>query len=286
MNPERHITFTCRDGLSLFCRDLNPELSDTTPILCLPGLTRNSKDFLPLSRHYQNHRFLCPDFRGRGLSQWDTDPSRYHPLTYVEDMWELLTYLDIHKVILLGASLGGLMAMIMANTHPNAVSGIILNDIGPHVNPEGHARVKGYVGLLPAVADWPGAVRQAKEVYEIALPDLDEEAWLSFTQRQYREDENGVPRLEYDPAIGTALRDMGGVPPALWSFFESLQEVPILTLRGAISDILSPDTFDKMAQVKPNLTRAIIPNRGHVPLLDEPESLLALDGFLASLIDH
>jgi len=281
--PERHITFPCRDGLSLFCRDFGPQSSDATPVLCLPGLTRNSKDFIALAKHHGNtRRFLCPDFRGRGLSEWDTDYTRYHPRTYVEDMWELLALLGIKKVIIIGTSLGGLMAMIMANTRPEMVSGIVLNDIGSELDPKGHVRVKAYVGLLPGVNDWMETVRQAKEVYEIALPDLDDEAWLRFTKRQYREDENGIPRLEYDSAIGNALREVGGVPPDLWALFEGLSEIPTLALRGAISDILSPETFHKMAEIKPDLLCAIIPNRGHAPLLDEPESLSAIDGFLAT----
>nr|VFK49000.1 MAG: Pimeloyl-ACP methyl ester carboxylesterase [Candidatus Kentron sp. TC]VFK61869.1 MAG: Pimeloyl-ACP methyl ester carboxylesterase [Candidatus Kentron sp. TC] len=280
--PERRITFTCRDGLSLFCRDFGPQSSDAAPVLCLPGLTRNSKDFIALSQRYEDtRRFLCPDLRGRGLSQPETDYTRYYPPTYVEDMWELLALVGIEKVTIIGTSLGGLMAMIMANIRPEAVSGVVLNDVGPEVNHEGLRRVYEYVGLLPEVGDWAEAVRQVKEIYEIGLPDLDDDAWLELTKRQYREDENGVPRLEYDPNIGKALREMGGVPIDLWALFEGLREIPTLALRGAISDILSQETFDKMAQVKPDLARATIPHRGHVPLLDEPESIAAIDGFLA-----
>nr|VFJ62269.1 MAG: Pimeloyl-ACP methyl ester carboxylesterase [Candidatus Kentron sp. FW] len=278
---QRQIIFTCRDGLSLFCRDLGPR-SSTPPILCLPGLTRNSKDFIALAeRHGDTHRFLCPDLRGRGLSEWDPDYTRYRPTTYVEDIWELLAFLEVEKFLIIGTSLGGLMAMIMANTRPEMVSGIVLNDIGPDVDPGGHARVAGYVGLLPKVNDWDQAVRQAKEVYEIALPDLDDDTWLRFTERQYREDEDCILQLEYDPNIGLALRDAGGVPPDLWALFAGLKDLPVLALRGAISDILSQETFDKMAEIKPDLLRVTIPNRGHVPLLDEPQSLAAVDGFLA-----
>nr|VFK22518.1 MAG: Pimeloyl-ACP methyl ester carboxylesterase [Candidatus Kentron sp. LFY] len=280
--PERRITFTCRDGLSLFCRDLGPQSPDTTPVLCLPGLTRNSKDFIPLAQRHGNiRRFLCPDLRGRGLSEPDSDYIRYYPLTYVEDMWELLAHLGIPKVVIIGTSLGGLMAMIMANARPEAISGIVLNDVGPDVNHEGLRRVYEYVGLLPKVNDWAEAVRQTREVYEIALPDLDEKTWLEFTRRQYREDENGIPRLEYDHAIGTALREMGGVPMDLWALFEGLRDHPVVALRGIISDILTQETFDKMAEVKPDLVRVTVSNRGHVPLLDEPESTAVIDAFLA-----
>nr|VFK22928.1 MAG: Pimeloyl-ACP methyl ester carboxylesterase [Candidatus Kentron sp. LPFa]VFK35393.1 MAG: Pimeloyl-ACP methyl ester carboxylesterase [Candidatus Kentron sp. LPFa] len=280
--PERQITFTCRDGLSLFCRDFGPQSSNATPVLCLPGLTRNSKDFIALAQHHgATRRFLCPDLRGRGLSQPETDYTRYYPPTYVEDMWELLALVGIEKVTIVGTSLGGLMAMIMASVRPNAVSDVVLNDVGPEVNHEGLRRVYEYVSRLPEVNDWAEAVRQVKEIYEIGLPNLDDEGWLQLTRRQYREDENGVPRLEYDPAIGKALREMGGVPIDLWALFEGLREIPTLALRGAISDILSLETFDKMAEVKPDILRATIPNRGHVPLLDEAASISAIDGFLA-----
>nr|VFJ48067.1 MAG: Pimeloyl-ACP methyl ester carboxylesterase [Candidatus Kentron sp. DK] len=283
---EEHLIFTCRDGLSLFCRDFHddsPAFRDRekTPVLCLPGLTRNSKDFIPLARrHGGRRRFVCPDFRGRGLSAWDPDPTRYHPTTYVEDMWELLARLDIPRVVIIGTSLGGLMAMLMANLRSEAVAGIVLNDIGPEVNPLGLARVSGYVGRLSDVKDWDEATRQVREVYEIALPDLDEDAWREYTGWQYREDGTGVPRLEYDPALGDTLRDRGGVPPDLWPLFEGLRGVPVLALRGTLSDILSQETFDRMRAVKPDTRAVLVPDRGHVPILNEPVCIRAMDAFL------
>ena len=280
----RELSFTCRDGLRLFCRDFGPLDSPAAPVLCLPGLTRNSKDFVEVAERYgTNRRFLCPDLRGRGRSDRDPDYTRYQPLTYTQDMWELLASAGVARVVVIGTSLGGLMAMIMAHARPEAVAGVVLNDVGPEVVPEGLARVSGYVGWLPEVEDWAGALAQSKEVYEIALPNLSDEEWLRFTERQYREDENGVPRLEYDPKIGEALRDVGGIPVDPWELFKAMRSLPVVALRGAISDILSAETFDAMAAVKPDLVRVTIPDRGHVPLLDEPECIAALDDFLQSV---
>jgi len=277
--PERNVTFTCRDGLSLFCRDFGPLSSEKLPVLCLPGLTRNSKDFISPAQHYGHTRhFICPDFRGRGQSDWDSDFTRYYPTTYVEDMWELLAFLEIRQVAIIGTSLGGLMAMIMASSRPEMVSGVVLNDIGPEVDAKGHSRVSAYVGRLPPVKDWTEAVWQAKEVYQIALPDLNDEEWLRFTKRQYRQEKDRI-HLEYDPKIGKALREVGGVPADPWVLFEAFRELPLLVLHGAISDILSRETVDKMARRKPDMMHATIPNRGHVPLLDEPECISAMDRF-------
>lgn len=282
-NQKKQVVLTCRDGLSLFCRYFHHPSSEKTPVLCLPGLTRNSKDFVDLARRHGDTRsFICPDLRGRGMSDRDTEWARYHPGTYVEDMWELLDFLEIGRVTIIGTSLGGLMAMIMANVRPEAVAGIILNDVGPEVNPKGISRVMEYVGLLPGVADWDEAVAQVREVYGAALPGLDEKAWMAYTKCQYREDGNGVPRIEYDPNIGDALRHMGGVPADLWILFRNLKEgLPVLALRGALSDILSREAFDKMAAARPDLARVTVSNRGHVPILDEPECASAIDDFLA-----
>lgn len=282
--PCREAYFTCRDHLSLFYREFGDPRSDATAMLCLPGLTRNSKDFIDLAQRVAGQRrVICPDLRGRGRSEPDPDYRRYHPATYVADVWELLERLGLYSVIVIGTSLGGLMAMMMAAARPQAVAGVVLNDIGPEVAPAGLARISAYVGNLPQPRDWWEAVAQAREVYELALPDLSDRQWLTFTRRQYSEDKQGTIRLDYDPRIGDALREVGGTPGEPWTLFRALAEVPALALRGELSDILSEETFARMAREKPDLAGISIPNRGHVPLLNEPRCIAAIDTFLAGL---
>jgi pimeloyl-ACP methyl ester carboxylesterase len=283
-DAHRDARYISRDGLSLYYRDFGDPSSTATALLCLPGLTRNSKDFVALAKRYApGRRVLCPDLRGRGLSDYDPQYRNYRPATFVEDVWELLAHAGVERCMVIGTSLGGLMAMIMAHARPDAVAGVVLNDVGPEVDPVGLARLCVYVGHLPPVQSWEEAVAQSRLVYELALPDLGDREWLGFTRRQYREDRDGRIILEYDPRIGDALRQVGGVPQDPWVLFESLRDVPTLVTRGEISDVLSQATFDRMAERNPDLKRVLVSRRGHVPLLDEPDVVANLDAFVNRL---
>lgn len=280
-----HLTkhYSSDDGLELFCRDF-PCDSTRAPVVCLPGLTRNSRDFEDFNPRIATvRRVLSPDFRGRGYSSWDPNWRNYHPATYVNDVWTLMHEMGIDRSILVGTSLGGLVAMIMAAQHPERVVAIVLNDVGPEVAAEGLARISQYSGKLPPVSNWREAREQAREVYGIAWRDLDEDYWDRLARRGYRERGSGKPRLDMDPNIGRALREIGPGTDDLWQVFAALDEIPVLVLRGAMSDILSDDILTEMKTRKLDLHVAVIPNRGHVPLLDEPESLTAVDRFLAEL---
>ena len=278
--PYREGEYQSRNGLVLFYRDFGRADSSRCTLLCLPGLTRNSKDFIDLAERYGNRRrVLCPDLRGRGRSDYDPNLENYHPNTYVADIWDLLEVTHTDRVVPIGTSLGGLIAMLIAASRPHAVAGVVLNDVGPEVDMTGLERICGYVGNLPPVHDWEEAVTQCKQVYEMALPHLGEQEWLEFTQRQYRE-QDGQIFLEYDPAIGEALRNVGGVPLDPWDLFRAMENIPTLATRGELSDILSQATFDQMQEVKPDLVRVLVRHRGHVPLLNEPDCIAALDAFL------
>ncbi|MGC1952486.1 MAG: alpha/beta hydrolase [Gammaproteobacteria bacterium] len=281
---QRHGTYQSRDQRRLFYREFGDPGAEHLPVLCLPGFTRNSKDFVELAmRLSEQRRVLCPDLRGRGQSDYDSDLERYHPQIYSEDIWELLAVTGVQRVVVIGTSLGGLLAMMMAATRPEAVAGVVLNDVGPEIAPQGLARISEYIGRLPQVRTWPEALAQSKAVYELALPNLTDTEWEQFTKRQYAEDVYGVVRREYDCKLGDALRRLGRVSGDAWELFVALKEVPTLAFRGAISDILSPSVFDKMALVKADLMRVVVPNRGHVPLLNEPECRVAFERFFANL---
>ncbi|HKU14404.1 MAG TPA: alpha/beta hydrolase [Steroidobacteraceae bacterium] len=278
--------FSSRDGLQLHYRDY-AGAADKAPVLCLHGLTRNCRDFAALAGHIAPaRRVIVPDQRGRGRSQYDPTWLNYHPGTYVEDMWTLLREVSVERVIVVGTSLGGLMAMLMAATRPQALAGVVLNDIGPEIDPVGVARIQAYAGRLPPVRTWDDAAAQMKLTFGVAFPEYQEHKWREFARNSFDEGADGVPRLAADPKIGDAVRSIP-VPPnvtqAMWLAFGQLRNVPALALRGAHSDLLSAATFERMQQEVPGLVAVTVANRGHAPQLDEPDSLRAIDAFLASL---
>jgi pimeloyl-ACP methyl ester carboxylesterase len=274
--------FESADGLRLYYRDYAPEAPGRLPVLCLPGLTRNSRDFEHVAlRLRRERRVLCADLRGRGRSQHDPNWHNYQPGTYLGDLGRLLDHAGVERCIFFGTSLGGILTMLTAATQPQRVAAAILNDIGPEVDPAGLARIASYVGRYPPARTWPEAVATVRSTYEIALPDLTDEQWADYARRSYS-DVDGVPRLDMDPNIGEAVRAApAAAAPDLWSVFAALASVPTLVLRGASSDILSSATLERMQAAKPDLARVEVPNRGHVPLLDEPEAVAAIDAFLA-----
>lgn len=276
-------TCTGNDGLELFYRDFAGP-SDRVPVVCLPGLTRNSRDFEELNPHLaKTRRVLSPDLRGRGFSARDPDWRNYHPMQYVDDIWKLLDDNGIERVALIGTSLGGLMSMIMGAQMPERIVGMVLNDIGPEIDPTGLARISAYAGKLADVSSWEEARAQAKEVYGSAWLDLDDATWEKIARRGYREITPGKPETDVDANVGRALIEVGATGPDPWDVFNATTSIPTLLLRGALSDILAPATVRKMQDAHPDLVFVEVPNRGHVPLLDEQESLDAIDQFLEQL---
>ena len=276
--------FTSADGLRLHYRDYPAAESGRLPVLCLPGLTRNCRDFESSALRIQGtRRVLSADLRGRGRSQYDPNYLNYHPGTYVGDLALLLADAGVGKVILFGTSLGGILSMLIAAGTPQVPAGVILNDIGPEVAPEGLQRIASYVGRHAPVRNWAEAAAQMRSMYGVAMPDASDADWLAFAQRSYTE-VNGVPVLDVDPGVGEAVRAApAGAAPDLWPLYAALKPVPTLAIRGELSDVLSVATFDRMQREKPDLRRLTVARRGHPPLLDEPECVTAIDGFLAEL---
>ena len=279
--------YVSQDGLRLHYRDYPGSIA-RPPVVCLPGLTRNCRDFDAIAGYLSpRFRVIALDFRGRGLSDYDPEWQNYQPPTYVHDVVTLLGELEVDEVICLGTSLGGLVATILAGLHPARVNRVIFNDVGPEVAPEGLARIMGYVGLAAPVTSWEEAAEQAQAIYGSALPDLGDGDWLAFARLGYREDESGVPRLDHDPRLGQAVREAPSEVPDErvdpWALFTALQGIPLLVLHGVLSDILTEDIIAKMRVVKPDLQLVQVPNRGHTPLLNEAECLAGIDAFLADL---
>ena len=279
---DRH--YASADGLRLYYRDYPADAAGRLPVLCMPGLTRNCRDFESTALRLQRtRRVLTPDLRGRGRSQPDPNWRNYHPGTYLADLTLLLADAGVPRVVLLGTSLGGILSMLMAATAPHVPAAVILNDIGPEVDPAGAQRISSYVGRHAPVRDWAGAAAQMRAMYQVAMPDAEESDWMAFARRSYTE-VDGVPQLDVDPGIGEAVRAApAGAAPDLWPVYASLRPLPALAIRGELSDVLSQATFDRMAREKPDLRRVTVARRGHPPLLDEPECIAAIDAFLATV---
>ena len=277
----RERRFSAQDGLSLYYREYGDPNASRTPLLCLGGLTRNSKDFHRIAaRLSSDRRVLCPDLRGRGRSDYDPDPGNYRPGVYVSDIVHLMAVANAHRIVVLGTSLGGLIATGLALARPAALAGIIINDIGPDLPRAGVGRIAEYVGTALSFETWDEAVVAYRERYGAAYLDLAESQWIDLAKDTFDQGDDGRIRSDYDVAIAQSFG--GGVPlPDLWAMFRAVRNIPVLAIRGAVSDLLSVETFDRMAVEKPDLIRVTVANRGHAPQLDEPEAAQAIDAFLA-----
>ncbi|MGH1371398.1 MAG: alpha/beta fold hydrolase [Cellvibrionaceae bacterium] len=283
----RDIYYRVDQGLRLYARDY-PGAASPTVLLCLHGLSRNSADFEPLCEFLSGrYRIISVDQRGRGLSQWDAEPSRYQLPNYVEDMWALLDQQGIDRVVVVGTSMGGLMGMLMAAQRPERIQGLVINDVGPEVDPKGLARIMGYVGKAVQVETWDDAVAQTKAINQVCFPNFTSEQWWAMARRTYRENDQGVPIPNYDPQISTPIHDedSAAVPTDLWPIFESIS-VPLLALRGGLSDLMSADCLQTMATLQPHMQWVEIDGVGHAPVLDEPQAVAAIENFISQFADE
>ncbi len=273
------IYYRSSDGLELYARDYTHRSPKAT-LLCLHGLTRNSADFARLCEHLNDdYRLIAVDQRGRGLSASDPDPANYNPQVYVRDMLTLLDQLQLERVTAIGTSMGGVISMALAATQARRLAAVVLNDIGPEIDPAGIARIRGYVGKLPPVADWDGAAAQVRATNEVAFPDYGADDWLEFARNVYREDTKGVPVPAYDPAIAQSL-SAARATVDMWPLFDCLQDARVMVIRGATSDILAPACVAEMRRRRPDLLSIEIPRRGHAPMLDEAAAIAGIRQFL------
>lgn len=275
--------FTVPDGLRLHYRDY-PGPNDKPPLLCLPGLTRNHRDFISFAEHYSpRFRVLALDFRGRALSDYDPIPARYTPLTYAADVQQLLDQLGIPRAIFVGTSLGGLVTMVTAALAPQRILGAILNDVGPDVDPGGIDRILSYVGKDVRFASWDEAGRAIAANYGASFDRYTHEDWVNMARRNCRE-EDGEIRFDYDMAIAEPFKSAGPAPAVdLWALFKMLAAKPLLVVRGEKSDLLTAETAQRMCEAAPGVRLLTVAGVGHAPELNEPEAVAAIDAFLDSL---
>ncbi|MCC6006213.1 MAG: alpha/beta hydrolase [Rhodobacteraceae bacterium] len=273
-------TFTAPDGLRLAYRDTGARPGDDRPpLVCRAGLTRAGADFdCPMPHHPGGLRVIRPDYRGRGASAHDPDPSNYSIPVEAGDVVALLDHLGLGRVAILGTSRGGLIAMALAAGHRARIAGVMLNDIGPEIAPEGLARIRNYVGL-PQDARSIADLLERWEGLNPGFRDVPRSRWEEALRRQYRETADGLA-LSYDPALRGPVLAAGAEPPPIWPLFDALEGLPLGVIRGANSDLLSPATLAEMRRRRPDMIVAEVPDRAHVPFLDEPEALAAIAAFL------
>jgi pimeloyl-ACP methyl ester carboxylesterase len=275
--------FTITDGLRLHYRDYSGG-AGMPPLLCLPGLTRNSRDFAQFAERYSpRFRVLALEFRGRALSDYDPLPARYNPLTYAQDVIQLLDHLDVEQAIFVGTSLGGLVTMTVGAVAPQRIAAAILNDIGPEIADAGVDRIKSYVGKGARFKNWDEAADAVAANNAHAFENYGHGDWVKMAQRNCRE-ENGEIVFDYDMAIALPFKTAGPTPNVdMWPFFQALAQKPLLVIRGAKSDLLTAETLEKMRAAAPTMKSAVVSGVGHAPELSEPEAVAAIDAFLGEV---
>lgn len=280
------IRYTSNDGLTLYARHYHVAEARARPVVCLPGLTRNSADFHDLAMFLSHHpsrprEVYCPDYRGRGQSDFDPDWRNYSPLIEVLDVLDLMAIAGLERAALVGTSRGGIISMIMAAMRPNAIGALVLNDIGPVIETAGLARIMGYAGKIPLPGDWDEATELVRSMNKRFFTNLRDEEWGELA-RQFFNEANGRPAPGYDPNLAKALSeiDISQKIPTMWPQFEALKNVPVLVLRGENSDLLSARTVAEMADRHPRLASVTVHAQGHAPLLRDRFTIGIISDFL------
>ena len=285
INAWTDIAFTAQDGLKLYARHYAASGGADTrrPALCLPGLTRNSRDFhdiaLALASGPRARDVYALDSRGRGGSEHDPKWENYSVPVETRDALDFLTSRGADGAAIIGTSRGGILAMMMAAQRPSAIGAAVLNDVGPVIERNGLARIMAYVGRIPVPSDWAEATRMTYDMSREQFPKLtlDEAGVLA---RQWFNDFEGKPVPAYDAAISKSLVLPKGPMPALWKQFGALNHVPVLVLRGGTSDLLTEASVSEMATRHPNLVHHTVPDEGHAPLLRDAATIAVVREFL------
>ncbi len=286
MSSAAPLSVDVRQGLSMkACRTAG---GARTPVICIPGLTRNAsdfEDFAPLAAATGRDVYAV-SLIGRGQSDYDPDYLNYRPETYRNDILAFMDAQGMDRAIFVGTSLGGIVTVLTRAEAPGRVAGAVINDVGPELAPEGIMRIAGYVGARAGGADEPArdldeAAARIRAINETAFPGREAAFWRLFARRTFRQEADGRWRLDYDPGIGKALLEVGAAPD-LWAAFAALRGAPTLIVRGAISDLLTPPIIEKMRGVNSLFDYCEVADVGHAPTLTEPDAWAAIRPFLES----
>ncbi len=278
---------TAQDGLRLHVRRYGSRAACALPVVCLPGLARTAADFHPLAAALaadpaKPRLVLVLDYRGHGQSEYDRNPDNYTLPVALADLSAVVIALEIAPAIFLGISYGGLLAMMLAVWRPTAIAGVILNDIGPVIEPQGLLRIKSYVGKLPVPRSFEEGADILRWWFDAQFPKLAPQDWIALARRTWRE-HRGRLVPDYDPKVARTLQgaDLQHLP-TLWTHFDALARVPLMVIRGARSDMLASTTLDAMLSRRSALDIAVVADQGHAPLLDEPKLIRRIAAFVAS----
>jgi pimeloyl-ACP methyl ester carboxylesterase len=284
--PTSHF-ITAQDGLRLHVRDYGNHRHATMPVVCLPGLARTCEDFHPLASALADdtehpRQVIALDYRGRGRSDYDRNVANYIVGVELADILSVLTAFGIGPAVFVGTSRGGILAMLLAVARPVAMAGVVLNDIGPVIETRGLVRIKSYVGKLPQPDNFPDAADILRRLFGTQFPKLTPEDWQAFARRTYRE-KDGTLVPTHDVKLGKTLEGIDlqrETLPALWKEFDALARLPLMVVRGANSDVLSPATVTAMRERRPDLELLEVPDQGHAPLLADHESMRRITAFI------
>lgn len=285
-DSDGHYFVSAPDGLRLHARIYGPRHAKLRPVVCLPGLARTTADFDALAaaivgKPDRTHFVMAVDYRGRGRSEHDSNPANYSIATELADLLAVLTALEIEPAVFVGTSRGGILAMLLASIRPAAITGVVLNDIGPVIETKGLLRIKGYLGRLPQPKSFEDGGEMLRRLFGAQFPKLSQDQWLMFAERTF-EEKDGSLKARYDPKLATLLEgvNMTRSQPTLWKEFEALASVPVMVIRGTNSDILSAETVEAMRQRRPDLVTLDVSDQGHAPLLVEDEIISQINAFI------
>ena len=270
------------DGLRLHYREYAGR-DDRPPIICIPGLTRNARDFEGVADRLAGEwRLICVELRGRGESAYAKDPMTYMPITYMQDVEALIRELGLTRFVLFGTSLGGIVTMLLSMNDGGRIAGALLNDIGPDLETAGLETIRSYVGRSQSFPTWLHAARFIAEAQKARYPDWDLDQWLTYAKRLCKLTPGGRIVLDYDLRIAEPFKLPGGETGFdMWVAYQGLKGVPSVLVRGELSDLFSPRTAERMQRENPALEVVVVPRVGHAPLLEEPEAVQAIDRLLA-----
>lgn len=281
------IYFTARDGLRLYGRHYRAQGSKLRPVLCLAGLTRNSRDFHDLARALSApgpaaRDVYTMDYRGRGSSEFDRDWRNYVLAVEANDVLDFMTVTGLDKPSIVGTSRGGLVTMVMAAMQPSRLGPVVMNDIGPVIDAKGLSRIAGYVGKMPLPPTWDAATQLVRDMSKKPFPAVEEHQWAEYARQLFNE-KNGRPAPGYDPKLSRAMSVLNGPMPEFWPQFEALRHVPVMVIRGETSDLLSDATVTAMQKRHPDVMALTVPGQGHAPLLKDAPTNNAIAAFFARL---
>jgi pimeloyl-ACP methyl ester carboxylesterase len=289
-SPARDFTsfsVTAPDGLLLHVRIYGSRTPSALPVVCLPGLARTAADFhrlaMALTADPAEPRWvLALDYRGHGQSEYDRNPENYGFRRDLADLSAVLTALNVAPAIFVGTSHGGMLAMMLARSRPAAIAGVVLNDIGPVIEPRALLQIKGYMGKLPVPRNFREGGEILRKLFAARFPKLTAQDWIAFAQRTWREHGSALV-LDYDVRLSRTLQaNLEHSPPTLWDEFDALADVPLMIIRGANSTMLTSSTLDEMLARRGEIDMVVVPDQGHAPLLEEPKLTRRIAAFVAS----